>query len=270
MPAFFSRLFRSLLPLALILCWMSAAGCDRSPLADDLHDARKAVRLGDIASAEKYLERYLRTEQDPDLRWEAWKELLEVIDSGKQGRSWLIDYLETMLVEYEDDPARSRDILTRLGEANEKMGRFERAAGYWSRLIDEPGLNAEKSAEVHRRLAAINVRLRRFEAAEENLHGCLALPVSETIQARCLYDLADGAATRELLDDADRYAQQILNMDEVEADIKSRAGFIVADIQEQKGQFAEALATFQTVRDAYPNPRVVDVRIEYLKKKVKK
>ena len=55
----------------------------------------------------------------------------------------------------------------------------------------------------------------------------------------------------------------------VEADraLKSRAGFIVGDIQEQREQFAEALATFQSIRDAYPNPLAVDVRIEYLKKK---
>lgn len=263
------RTFRTL-PLLLLLAGAVLAGCDRSPLANDLSDARQAIREGDPARAEKYLERYLRTEDNPELRWEAWNELLDVVERGNQGTSWIVDGLETMLVEYEADPKRSADILFRLGEANEKTGRFERAAEYWSQYIEQPGLDPVRSAAVHRRLASLNFRLRRFEAAEENLHGCLALPVGEAVHAQCLYDLADNASTRELLDDADRFAHQVLDMDDAAPEIKSRAGFIVADIQEQRGQPGEALAMFETIRDAYPNPGAVDVRIAHLKKKVKK
>lgn len=246
-----------------------AAGCERPPLADDIADARRAMREGDTATAQRYLERCLRTAVDPDLRWEAWNELLGTARTGGQD-GWVADSLETMLVEYENDPQRSADILLRLADTYEKAGRIERAEACLKRFLEQVDADPARTAAVLRRQAALNNRLRRFDAAQANLNACLALPVPDAVRAECLFDLADSAAARERWDDAERYARQVLENREADPVLKSRAGFIVGDIQEQREHFAEALAAFQSIRDTYPNPLAVDVRIDYLKKKVRK
>ncbi|MEG1609750.1 MAG: hypothetical protein RR317_01030, partial [Bilophila sp.] len=235
-------------PFAVVLCLACAlVACERVPFGDDLKDARKAMAQRDWASAEKYLERYLRTEEDPKHRWAAWKELLDVADQGNLGPDWVVDYLETMLVEFGDHPNRARVILRRLGDANETARRYERAARYFTLLLLEPGLPLEESVAIHRRLAALNTHLRRFDVAEEVLQSCLALPVGENLQAQCLFDLADTAAAREHLDEGERLALQVLEMHTASAELRGRAGFIVADIQEQRGQLSAAQKTFESI-----------------------
>lgn len=248
---------------------LALAGCERLPLADDLSEARQALREGDTATAQRYLERCLRTAVDPDLRWEAWNELLGTARAGSQ-EGWVVDSLETMLVEYGDDPQRSAAILLRLAETHEKAGHIERAEACWKRYLEQADIDPVLRAAALRRQAALNSRLRRFDAAQANWRACLALSVPQAVRAECLFDLADSAAARELWDDAELYARQVLENEEADPVLKSRAGFIVGDIQEQREKVAEALATFQSIRDTYPNPLAVDVRIDYLKKKVKK
>lgn len=253
---------------AILVALLVVAGCERPPLADDLSEARRAMREGDAATAQRYLERCLRSATDPDRRWEAWNELLGTARAGGQ-EDWLADSLEIMLMEYEGDPARSAEILIRLAETSEKAGRPERAAAYWGRYLEQAAPDPERKAAALRRRAALNNRLRRFEAAQADWRACLDLPLSDALRAECLFDLADNFAAREIPGEAERYARQVLESRGADPALKSRAGFIVGDIQEQREQFAEALATFQSVRDTYPNPLAVDVRIEYLKKKVK-
>lgn len=254
--------------VAALVVVLGAAGCERPPLADDLSEARRAMREGDVATAQRYLERCLRNATDPDRRWEAWNELLGTARAGGQ-EDWLADSLEVMLMEYESDPARSADILIRLAETSEKAGRPERAIAYWGRYLEQADLDPERKAVALRRRGILNNRLRHFEEARADWRACLALPLSGEARAECLFELADSAAAQELLGEAERYARAVLESEEAAPALKSRAGFIVGDIQEQREQFAEALATFQSIRDTYPNPLAVDVRIEYLKKKVK-
>lgn len=246
---------------------LALAGCERPPLADDLSAARHALREGDTATAQRYLERCLSAAVDPDLRWEAWNALLGTARAGQDG--WIVDSLETMLAEYEDDPQRSADILIRLAEIHEKAGHIERAEACWGRYLEQADSDPVRRAAALRRQAALNSRLRRFAAAQANWRACLALPVPDAVRAECLLDLADSADARELWDDAELYARQVLENREADPVLKSRAGFIVGDIQEQRENVAEALATFQSIRDTYPNPLAVDVRIDYLKKRVK-
>lgn len=258
--------------LPVVLCLMVACAlpaCERSPLGDDLKDARKAMAERDWSRAEKYLERYLRTSEDRKRRWAAWKELLDVADRGNLGSDWTVDYLETMLVEFGDYPNRARVILRRLAETHETARRDERAARYWEMLLEEPGLPLEESVEIHRRLAAINMHLRRFDVAEEVLENCLSLPIGEVFQAQCLFDLADAAAIREHFDEGERLTLQILQLEGASPEIRGRAGFILADIQEQRGQLIEALKTFESIQETYPNPLVIQNRLEYLKKKIR-
>lgn len=255
---------------ALLICLaLTCLACNRSPLGDDLTDARRAMAVLDWQSAEKYLERYLRSQTDPELRWQAWKEMLEVSRNSKHGKDWTIDYLETMYIEYETHPTRAGTVLRQLGSAYEQQGNLERAAQYYTLLIEIPDISPLENVELHRRIANYNIKLRRLDIAEDVLQNCIALVAPEPKIAECMFDLADLASMREHLDESQRLAQQVLHLENISPTLSSRASFILADILEQKGQLKEALQLFESIKTTYPNLDVVQTRINYLKKKIK-
>ena len=253
-----------------VCCCIGLFGCQQIPLGNDLDDAKKAFHNGDLIQAQKLLERHLRQETNPDERWDTWNLLLAATEQASPSSPWLVDYLEAMLMEFEDDAEKSRVILTRQANLHEAARRFERAAEALSQLVEEEGLTPDEEAVAYRRLGQLSLRLRRFEVAEEYLQSCMALPVSPTRQAECLFDLADAFAMRGDIDHAATLAQQVMDMDDADPALKARAGFILGDIRDEQGKTQEALSLFESVKGSYPNDMAVDKRIELLKKKPKK
>lgn len=260
-------LWAALAVVLLCLAWI--AGCNRDLTGDDLTEARAAVARQDWSLAERLLERFLREEQDPDQRWEAWRQLLTVVNAAGQEPRASLELLETMLEEYMDNDARAAVILRRMGEVNEVMHRHEAAADAWNAYIGLAGLTPRQSVEGYRRLAGMQFKLRRFDAAEDTLQQCLALPVAEKETLLCAYDLADQNTARERWQEAADLSQQILDSD-AEKPLRGLAGYLLADALEQLGKTREALKQFELARDAYPNPLVIDNRIAHLRKKMKK
>ena len=254
--------------LALALSPLTA--CEKSPLVgDDLEEAKVAILAHNWTLAERLLERYLRMEQGLDKRWEAWQRLLEVTTSAGKDYRTALDYLEAMLQEFYEDEARTKSILLRMGELNESLRRYDRAADVWSTYIGLSGLTPEEAVSAHRRLAQIHIRNRRFEAGEDVLQGCLALVAPDTERALCIYDLADSQMARERWKDASDLALQIMDM-EADAKTKGLAAFLLGDALEQQNVLGDALNYFEAARGSYPNERVVENRIAFLKKKLKK
>lgn len=253
--------------LLLTLVPAALTGCRDMALESDVAEARQAVRAGELTRAEKLLERYLRTAQDKEERWVAWNMLLDVTAQSTPDSPWIVDYLETMLLEFEDSGERVHDILWRLATAHEARGRLGLAADAWTRLINEPGLSDDDKAGLLKRLARLHMRQRRFEEAGEALRACTALPgAGPARQADCLYDLADMAAGQDQFDTALTLARQVMELDGAPAELRARAGFILADIAEQRGRLDEAQALFASIRDTYPNELVIDARLANLKK----
>lgn len=253
---------------SLVLASFVGACSQDSLIGDDLEAARAAVGKRDWPLAERLLERYLREEQKPDKRWEAWQQLLTVINfSGVEPRASL-EYLEAMLEEFADNDARNKVILKRIGELNENLRHYERAADAWSAYIGLAGLTAPETVEAYRHLAGTQFSLRRFEAGEEALQQCLALPLPDHDKIMCMYDLADQNMARERWQEVADLSQQILDS-EPDANVRGLAGYLLADALEQLGQKKEALKQFELARDDYPNPAVIDNRIAHLRKKLK-
>lgn len=251
----------------------SLAGCDRLPwdkpnlLVSDLQEAQAAARDGEWTRAQRYLERYLRSEEDPELRWNAWNMLIDGSLRSDPSGQWAVDYLETMALEYEDNADRSRDVLARLAGVHESTGRMDSAVAAWEQFCLQPGLEDAEYASVQRRMARLYISRSLLEDAEEALRICVALTDGEPTQADCLFDLASLAAVRDKNTEALELAGQVMQLPGVDAVIKARAGFILADILEQQGKNKEALAMFRDIRDDYPNELVVDYRIQALTNK---
>jgi len=249
----------------LLLLFAFGAACDRVPLkSNDLDEAKAAISQRDWPRAERLLERYLRSEEAPQQRWEAWLRLVDIYSRINLDRHGAVGQLEAMRQEFSQDEAKKKLILARLGELHESLGHAGQAVAVWGRYAELDNLTNQEAARVQRALGNLHFRQRRFDLAEEALRTCQALPVEEAFRAWCLYDLALANMAREELEDAHDQAIQVLSM-QVDDQLRGLAGFLLADVLELQGLRAEALSRFESVRGLYPNAMVIDNRIAYLK-----
>lgn len=260
--------WRSLFIISLV--FLSLAGCRQEDMfGDDLAVARQAHSERDWPLAERVLGRYLREERDPDKRWQAWNLLLEAMNGASQEPRASLDCLEAMLVEYEEDETKMAAILWQMGRYNQSLRHYDRAANAWSAYTELESLEPQKRVEGYRYLAAAQLSQRQFEAAEETLQQCLALPASDHDKVWCMLDLADASMGREQWEDVADLCQQILDS-EPDAQVAGLAGYLYGDALEQMGRHSDALRQFEQARAGYPNPAVIDNRINWLKKQMKK
>lgn len=251
--------------LGLLLC-----ACQGSAdLKDDLTVAREAQAERNWPLAERLLERILRNEQDADRRWEAWQALIEVINAETREERDTLEFLEVMLLEFAEDDSRSKSILERMGQLNSRMGRYEKAAEVWTSYLDLSGLETRDLAQGYRNLASAQIRMRRFDSAEETLGQCLALPGGERQILYCMHDLADLHASRQNWQSAADLSQQLLE-NGPEPELRGLTAYLLGDALEQLGKPREAMEQFERARDSYPNPLVIQNRIESLRKKSRK
>ncbi|MDR2745421.1 MAG: tetratricopeptide repeat protein [Desulfovibrio sp.] len=245
-------------------------GCERAPVAedDDVALARAAVAQRDWQLAERLLRRSLRTEQDPDRRWEVWNMLLTSVNAEDGEPRASLEYLEVMLEEFSENEARIKIILERMGRCAEMLRRFSRAADIWSAYIGLTGLEPEEIVAGYRHLAQAHFSRRQFEAGEEVLQQCLSLSLTDHDKILCMYDIADQNMARQRWQEVAGISQQILDSNP-DGKMRGLASYLLADALEQLGRGKEALEQFEQARADYPNSAVIDNRIAFLRKKIK-
>lgn len=252
------------LPLFIFVFCLCA--CNLEDLnEDDLEAANKAYAERNLPLTERLLERYLREEKDEDKRWEAWTLLLKTVNANNQEARVSLEFLRAMLDEYENDQPRLPFILSQMGKFNELLRHYDQAADAWSAFVDLGDLEDAERVEGYRKLAAMQFGQRHFEAGEDTLQQCLALPLPDHDKITCMLDLADANIARERWQEAADLCQQIFDSDPDPA-IFGLAGYLRGDALERMGRKKEALEQFEAVRDSYPNPAVIDNRARHLQK----
>lgn len=262
---------RGILPaLLVILGCHGLCACESHDLfADDLSMAREAWLERNLPLTERLLERYLRVEQNPDKRWEAWDLLLKAINATRPEIRASLECLEAMLAEYENDNVRLAAILSMMGKDNMSIHHYKRAADAWSAYVELGEISDSERVEGFRNLAAAQFGQRHFTAGEETLQQCMAMPVPDHDKIYCMLDLADENMALERWQDVADLCQQILDSDP-DKEVIGMASYLRGDALEQLGRLEEALAQFELAREYYPNPAVIDNRVEYLKKQADK
>ena len=259
LPGFFVLLF-----FCFLFC-----GCDNALLSDDLLLARRAIADRNWSLAERLLERYLAHEQDVDKRWEAWQELLVVTRSSSIKKRITLEILDSMLAEFADDDGRAKVVLESMGLITESLKNHGRAADVWSTYIGLGGLLPSELVEGYRHLATAQFAQRHFDAGEETLAQCMALPAADKEKLLCAYDLADYQMARQRPQEVSDLCQQILDS-EPDKELRGMAGYLLGDALEQLGRQGEALHQFEFAKQDYPNPLVIENRIAYLRSVMKK
>ena len=262
------------LPAVLLFCLFVSAACG----PDDAHDptatlapAEAALAKGDIADAEMLYERFLRTEPEHPLRKQAWNKLLEITLNIRRDKATAGAYLEVMRREYADQPEYLRGIELALAALRNSMRDDTRAVPLWEKLAADPAATPDVKASVYRNLAAAYMRRLEFTPAVETLQACLELNAGVPAKAECLYDMAEINLLTEDPAASEMNLRTRLGWSaDLPEDLRLRAVFLLADVSELRGKFPEALTFFESIRDKYPNQKVVEMRIAYLKNRKKK
>lgn len=252
--------------LVLALCACPLDGGKESG-GDDLALARAAARDRDIGDAEMYYERYLRKNPYGEHRWQVWQNLLQIALDIRHDKNGAREYLEIMLDEFRDDPDRRREIQLTLADLADEMLAHERAVRLWEAVSADPGIPQETLAEVYRKLSRAYLRRLEFTLSKELLDRCLQLNVAEKTKAECLYALAEAHMLTDELGSAEQALRDMLDMGIDDERMRVEAVFMFADVLEQQERYREAEQLFESLRDVYPNPRVIDVRLGALKGK---
>ncbi len=279
------------LAIFVVLCLL--CGCNQKQNdAGDIDAARVAYANGNFTEAERIYESYLQYNADGSYRWEAWNRLLDISLNVLGNYDKSTSLLEAMSLEFSHDPEQSWKLSVKLAQLQEDAKQWNEAIGTWQSALEIDGLDDSHYPEVYLHMARIYRRQHAIDLAEEALKACEADASLPDTRALCLYELAQTLEYMQRRIEAQSIALtpaqvrafdpktnqerikelllKIMNLEGVESERKALAGFMLAEVYENMNMVPKAIELLQSIRDIYPNPKVVDVRLDYLKKKTKK
>ncbi len=219
----------------------------------------------DLAEAQMHFERYLRLNPEGRFRWEAWQNLIDITLNYRNEKSMTINYLEVMLLEYENDLLKKSAIKMQMAGLANAMRQYDKAVALWESMLAENGLSDLEKSTILRHLSKAYLRRMEFTQATAMLNQCVNLTIAPAIKADCVYELAETQTITGDLEQAVQSLRKLLAMAEARDETKILAAFLLADVLEQTGQKAEALKLFEGLQGKYPNERVIAMRIDYIK-----
>ncbi len=234
---------------------------------DDLDYAEEYISEREWILAESLLERFLRTEDNPDKRWKAWMLLLKTSEFIDIHPATMHVHLSDMLQEFFDDTERKKFVLFTFAQLLQKNGDYAVASDIWNMYLDLDNIGPNEAFAAYRSLGNIYFRTRQYSLLEDSLYSCMALDIEAQEMSLCMYDLAYMKGSREEWDDAKDLLDQILLM-ETDDYTRARVSFMIGDILELQGKPEKSLEFFEMARLSHPNTLVVDNRIESLRKKL--
>lgn len=258
---------RSVLLLFVVLTIL-LSGCTQSESENELSRARKAFINKEYAEAERFYQRYLRDSEVGEERWEVWNRLIEISGTVRGNKKRAIELLDAMLLEYAEDTERYKSILISKGRMYVEGGLWRDAARTWLQLLSAPEVTVEQEAQAYANLGKAYLMQGDYGLAVDAYADCRELAYNDVRhELECIFDLAQAFAFLGNHEDAEKNLLELLSKETTDIELIARAKLLLADIYEQQEKPEEAIALLQEIQDSYPNPRVVEFRLDHLQKK---
>lgn len=256
------------LALAAVLCTLLAA-CSPpgSEESTDLKHVREAYMNGFYIEAREGYERYLQRYPHGEHRLEAWERLLEIALNVKGDLDRSIVLLEAMLLEYGDKSQTAWTMMFQLAELYDQRGDRTKALDTWQKCLDLSGDDVRRRVETMLRMAAEHRVLRRYEKSLNLLQKCEELAPDGPTRARCQYEEAQTYSFMQSWGQAKEVLEIIMADGVADKETQALATFLLADVYEQEGDFDRARELFESIKDSYPNPKVIQIRLRNMGKR---
>lgn len=230
----------------------------------DLRLAREAYAGGYFLEAETAYERYLQADPQGRHRLEAWTRLVEICSGVKGDRDKAVSLLETATLEYAARPKENWPLLFRLGELYEQRGQRQKAIEAWGRCLDTAGGDAAKAVQAQMRMAVANRAMGKSDLAVDLLTQAMAQSEDPEVKTRARYELAQTYALSWNWAKAKGILQEILAEEEAPQETKVMSAFLLAEAYEAERNIPKARELLLSLKDTYPNPEVVLMRLNGL------
>lgn len=257
---------RSMRRLALwlaVLVLVLAAGACRSPFSDDLAEADTAYNEGNYYQAQRLYEDYLQARPQGKRRWDAWNRLLDIAVLLENDLPKAAQLLEAMLLEYAENPHRVAVLRLRLARAYTDMSQWDKALEAWQTVLFDEN-TAMPEWEVHWNMGKVYQFQGKYAQAREAMTRCGEMAAQGKDKARCAYDLALANSFLGQRDQARQWLEKVMAEPEAPEELKALAGYLLAEILEIDGHNDQARQVLESIRDTYPNPKAVELRLKRL------
>lgn len=253
--------------LALALLVVSVTACGRGGgEASDLETVRQAYTKGFYLEARSGYERYLQLYPKGEHRLEAWERLLEIALNVSGNLERAISLLEAMILEYGHDNEVAWNLMNRLAELYEQGGQRVKALEAREKSLDFIGGDTERSVRTRLAMARLQRAQREYGLAVDLLKGCAGQAAEPKLRALCLYEEAQTYSFMQSWGQAKEVLEILVREKQAEPKIYAQAVFLLADVYEQELNFDKARELFKSIQASYPNPKVIEIRLQNLGK----
>ncbi len=255
--------------LILLLAAQLLSGCGQANSAEDevLNPVRQAYAQGFYMEARQGYERYLQLFPKGEHRLEAWERLLEIALNVEGDLDGSIAHLEAMILEFGDRPDSTWPLMTQLASLHEQRGNVNKALEIWEKGMELAGGDPERMVTTQMSMARLYRIKREYGAALELLSRCEKEAPDQDTRLRCLYEEAQTYCFMQSWGQAKEVLEVIVDQgDKVPEDIHTLSVFLLADVYEQEMNLDRARELFESIMDTYPNPKVIEIRLNNLGK----
>ncbi|MGE4290916.1 MAG: tetratricopeptide repeat protein [Desulfovibrio sp.] len=260
---------RIALDLALLatLCGMLAAcSVSGSSEREDLEAVRTAYMNGFYIEAKEGYESYLQRYPKGESRLEAWERLLEIALNVKGDLDRSIVLLEAMILEYGEKSSSAWTLMFQLAELYEQRGDRTKALDTWQKCLELGRDDTQRKVETLLRMAAVHRVLHNYDRALTLLQKCEELSPDGPTRARCQYEEAQTYSFMQSWGQAKEVLEVIMADGVADKDTQALAVFLLADVYEQEMDYDRARELFLSIANTYPNPKVIQIRLEKMGK----
>ncbi|MFV0422997.1 tetratricopeptide repeat protein [Oleidesulfovibrio sp.] len=260
-----ARVLAVVLVAALLL-----AGCDEKDERKELlSHARAAFAQKQYIEAERQYERYLQLYPHAENRWDVWNKLVEIARGVRGNPAAAAELLESMYLEFGLEPERAQAVLFDLATLYEELHKRDKALEIWLKYQTMPDLPPRDIAEAYRHAARIYRDRGEYDLALESLRACLDIQeLPQAYHARCVYELAQTDIFMNNYGRAEDLLRKLEGMTEAESTVRALGMLALADVLQQQKRYAEAKKVLLSIKDTYPNPQVIEARLDMLKNKM--
>lgn len=229
-----------------------------------LRQANQEYAGGNYLRAESLYERYLEANPQGDGRWQAWQRLAEisltVVGDQRKGSA----LLESAYLEYTENTERAAGILWRLARVYTDLRDWDKASETWIKLIDQEHVLKEKAWEVHWNLGKIYQFQGRYAMAKDSMLSCMEVAPDDASRAQCMYELAQAYSFLKNKEQSHAWLEKLLALENADPELKALSAYLLAELAEADGDIPRARELLESIRETYPNPKVIQARLKHL------
>jgi len=250
----------------LLVLLLAATACHGSSEEKQiLAQARQAFSDGQYFQAEESYEVYLSNWPQAKERWEAWQRLLHISLHVRGDNVTAAELLEAMLLEFGADPDKAADVMIQLGEVyGWGLRQWDKAVQAWERCLDVRDLEPQTRYTVYHLLAQAYQEQGLYDQARDVLEQAVDVALTDQDKARSMYKLGLVHALQGDTKNAKYWLEQTLTIASLDKETRAVAAFSLADIYMQEEQLEKARDLLASILDTHPNPRAVEIKLEFL------